>query len=120
MAGNRVTIDGDTVRAMTAAARHDLTDGAPVGQFARAVADGAILLRHPEATAELGTAAARLRQRLDDLRTLVGQVVDAVDASVTTMETTDGVIAAGLDQFALAQTSATGTPSFAGDTQGNG
>lgn len=108
MAGNQVTIDGDTVRAMTAAARHGVTDGAPVGQFARAVAGGAILLRHPDASAELGTAAARLRQRLDDLRTLVGQVADALDASATTMETTDSASADGFDQFAPAQTSATG------------
>ena len=101
MAGTQVTIEGEAVRALTAAARQELTGGA-VGQFAQAVAAGGLRLRHGAATAELGTAAAQLRERLEELRTLIGQLADAVDASATTMDTTDSASADHLDQAARA------------------
>lgn len=103
MVGNQVTIDVDAVRAMTAVARHDLTEGAPVGRLARSVAEGGILLRHHTATAALGTAAARLRERFDALRTLVGRLADAVDASATAMATMDEANAHRLNQIPLAE-----------------
>lgn len=110
MVGKRVTIEVDAVRRLTAAARHDLTDGAPVERLAGSVADGGLLLRHRAATAELGTAAVRLRERLDTLRALVGQLADAVDASATAMNTMDGGNAHKLDQISAAEVGATPAP----------
>lgn len=124
MVGKQVTIEVDAVRALTAAARKDLTEGAPIGESARSVAGGGILLRHRAATPELGTAAARLRERLDALRTLVGQLADAVDASATAMDTMDSANTRKLDQLSPAQTGATQinrgwTSRLHPDTQGN-
>jgi hypothetical protein len=108
--GKQVTIDVDAVRTLTAAARHDLPDGAPVHRLAGSVADGGLLLRHRAATAALGTAAVRLRERLDTLRALVGQLADAVDASATAMDTMDGAHAHKLDQISAAEDGATPAP----------
>lgn len=101
--GRQTTIDVDAVRTLAAAARHDLSGAAPVDRLARPVADGGILLAHDAATAALGDAAGRLRERLDALRELVGQLAEAVDASATSMDTMDGGNADRLDQIPVPQ-----------------
>lgn len=110
MVGKQVTIDVDAVRTLTAAARHDLTGGAPVHRLAGSVSDGGSLLQHRAATAALGTAAVRLRERLDTLRALVGQLADAVDASVTAMDTMDSGNAHKFDQISVAEDGVTQGP----------
>lgn len=119
--GNQVMIEVDAVRALAAACRHDLTDVAPVGQLTRSVAEGGILLRQHAATTALGTAAARLRERLDTLQTLVGQLVEAVDASATDLDTTDSANRQQLDQISNPETGVTEsrTPSPFDDVLGN-
>ncbi|HEU5471270.1 MAG TPA: hypothetical protein VFV67_11500 [Actinophytocola sp.] len=102
--GRQTTIDVDGVRTLAAAARHDLSGAAPVDRLARPVADGGILLAHGAATAALGDAAGRLRERLDALQDLVGRLADAVDASATAMDTMDNGNADRLDQIPRTQT----------------
>jgi len=96
-------VDVDAVRSLTAATRHDLVGDVAVHGFVRSAVDGGVLLRHRAATAALGTAAVRLRERLDALRALVGQLADAVDASAAAMGTMDRVNAGKLDQISVAE-----------------